>query len=171
MCRQSKGHAHAFRALLIHRSMPLLSTTATETSGNRATKKGWRYFEWSAASSLVVRVRFLPQEALSKLLYTPALWRRCILFFSPWLSTVASPRNPRGNASAESKALLELSHMGCGASSPAPTTAPTTAPPRLMVGDVVCSRADRTRTGTVEECDGSSNPYRVRWDDTGHLSN
>ena len=41
----------------------------------------------------------------------------------------------------------------------------------MKVGDVVCSRADRTRTGKVEEHDGSSNPFRVRWDDTGHLSN
>jgi hypothetical protein len=51
--------------------------------------------------------------------------------------------------------------MGCGASSIL----------RVMIGDVVCSRADRTRTGKVEEYDVSSNPFRVRWDDTGHLSN
>ena len=50
--------------------------------------------------------------------------------------------------------------MGCGASSIL----------RVMIGDVVCSRADRTRTGKVEEYDVSSYTFRVRWDDTGHLS-
>ena len=39
-------------------------------------------------------------------------------------------------------------------------------------GDGVRSRADRTRTGRVEDDDGTTSPFRVRvrWDDTGDVS-
>jgi hypothetical protein len=52
--------------------------------------------------------------------------------------------------------------MGCLASSPG----------RVEKGDVVRSRADRTRTGKVKEDDGTvrRDRVRVRWDDTGDVS-
>jgi hypothetical protein len=52
--------------------------------------------------------------------------------------------------------------MGCGSSSPG----------RVEKGDVVCSRADRTRTGKVQDDDGTVgyDRMRVRWDDTGDVS-
>ena len=52
--------------------------------------------------------------------------------------------------------------MGCGASSPG----------RVEKGDVVCSRADRTRTGKVQDDDGTvgQDMMRVRWDGTGDVS-
>ncbi len=39
-------------------------------------------------------------------------------------------------------------------------------------GDVVCSHADRTRTGKVQDDDGTvgQEMMRVRWDDTGDVS-
>ena len=51
--------------------------------------------------------------------------------------------------------------MGCGASSH-----------KGEKGDVVCSRADRTRTGRVQDDDGNvgHDMMRVRWDDTGDVS-
>ena len=38
---------------------------------------------------------------------------------------------------------------------------------RIKKGDRVRSTKDAAKTGTVEEDDGSSNPYRVRWDGGG----
>jgi hypothetical protein len=50
--------------------------------------------------------------------------------------------------------------MGCGASRSR----------RLKKDDVVRSRADRTRTGEIEDVDGTASSCIVRWDDTGDLS-
>jgi hypothetical protein len=41
---------------------------------------------------------------------------------------------------------------------------------RIGEGDLVRSTADPKRTGTVTKDDGTSNPYKVRWDDTGDES-
>jgi hypothetical protein len=38
------------------------------------------------------------------------------------------------------------------------------------VGAIVCSLANRSRTGKVEVYDGTLSPYKVCWDDTGDLS-